>query len=47
MGMKAGGFSPKVKNYVVSRQPQRSLLEGLELGREQIKPFAQRLRAQA
>jgi dihydrofolate reductase len=46
MGMKAGGFGSKVKNYVFSRHPQGSLLQGFELVREPIKPFVQRLRAQ-
>jgi dihydrofolate reductase len=46
MGMKDGGFGPKIKNYLFSRQPQRSLLPGFELVKEPIKPFAQRLRAQ-
>ena len=45
MGMKAGGFDPKVKNYVFSREPQGSLLPGFELAREPIKSFAQSLRA--
>ena len=46
MGMEAGGFGSKVRNYVFSRQPQGSLLRGFELVREPIKPFAQHLRAQ-
>jgi len=46
MGMKGGGFGPKVKNYLFSRQPQGSLLQGFELVREPIKPFIQRLRTQ-
>lgn len=46
MGMKSGGFGPKIKNYLFSRQPQGSLLKGFELVKEPIKPFAQRLRAQ-
>jgi len=45
MGMKAGGFSPKVRNYVFSREATGSLLEGFELVREPIVPFMQRLRA--
>jgi dihydrofolate reductase len=45
MGMKDGGFGPKIKNYLFTRQPQRSLLPGFELVKEPIKPFAQRLRA--
>lgn len=46
LGMNPGGFGPKIKNYLFSRQPQVSLLPGFELVREPIKPFAQRLRAQ-
>jgi dihydrofolate reductase len=46
MGMKDGGFGPKIKNYLFSRQPQGSLLQGFELVRGPIKPFMQRLRAQ-
>jgi dihydrofolate reductase len=46
MGMKNGGFGPKIKNFLFSRQPLGPLLEGFELVREPIKPFAQRLRAQ-
>jgi hypothetical protein len=45
MGIKDGGFGPKIKNYLFSRQPQRSLLPGFEPVKEPIKPFAQRLRA--
>src|SRR5437660_3828129 len=46
MGMKDGGFGPKIKNYLFSRQTQGSLLQGFELVREPIKPFMQRLRGQ-
>jgi dihydrofolate reductase len=46
MGMKNGGFGPKIKNYLFSRQPQVSLLSGFELVRKPIKPFMRRLRAQ-
>jgi dihydrofolate reductase len=46
MGMKDGGFGPKIKNYLFSRQPQESLLQGFELVREPIKAFMQRLRVQ-
>lgn len=46
MGMKDGGFGPKIKNYLFSRQPQGSLLAGFELVKHPIKPFMQRLRAQ-
>ena len=47
MGMKSGGFGPKIKNYLFSRQRQGPLLEGFEAVREPIKPFAQRLRAES
>jgi dihydrofolate reductase len=47
MGMKAGEFGLKVKNYLFSRHPQRSLLKGFELVKEPIKPFTQHLRAQS
>ena len=46
MGMKGGGFGPKIKNYLFSRQTQASLLPGFELVRDPIKPFMQRLRTQ-
>src|SRR5947208_16221447 len=46
MCMKDGGFGPKIKNYLFSRKPQGSLLQGFELVREPIKPFMQQLRAQ-
>src|SRR5690348_6445888 len=46
LGMKDGGFSPKIKNYLFSRQPQERLLGGFEQVKEPIKPFMQRLRAQ-
>src|SRR5437879_12909305 len=46
MGMKDGGFGPKIKNYLFSRKPQGSLLQGSALVREPIKPFMQGLRAQ-
>jgi dihydrofolate reductase len=46
MGMRAGGFGPGIKNYVFSRQPQKSLLRGFEWINEPVKTFAQRLRAQ-
>ena len=45
MGMKDGGFGPKIKNYLFSRQPQDSLLAEFELVRNPIKPFMERLRA--
>jgi dihydrofolate reductase len=46
MGMKSSEFGPGVRNYLFSRQPQKSLLPGFELIRETVKTFAQRLRAQ-
>ena len=46
MGMKAGGFGPKIKHYLFSRQPQGALLDGFEFVKEPIKPFMRRLRAQ-
>ena len=46
LGLKDGGFDPKIKNYVFSRQLQSALLKGFELVREPVKPFMQRLRAQ-
>jgi len=45
MGMKASGFSPKIKNYVFSRQPQASTEPNVEFVNEPVKTFAQRLRA--
>ena len=45
MGMKNGGFGPKIKNYLFTRQPQGSLLDGFELVREPIKPFMHGLRS--
>jgi dihydrofolate reductase len=46
MGMKDGGFGSKIKDYLFSRQPQKSLLKGFELVTEPIRPFVERLRAQ-
>ena len=46
MGMKDGGFSPKVRNYVFSRKNRGPLLKGFELVKEPIKPFMQRLRSE-
>lgn len=46
MGMKDGGFGPKIKNYLFSREPRGSLLRGFDFVREPIKPFMERLRAQ-
>jgi dihydrofolate reductase len=47
MGMKDGGFGPKIRNYLFSRRRHDSLLRGFELVHEPIKPFMQRLRAQS
>src|SRR5437879_12828302 len=44
MGMKDGGFGPKIKNYLFSRKPQGSLLQGFELVREPIKPRSEERR---
>lgn len=46
LGMQPGGFGAKVRNYLFSRHPQKSLLEGFELVQEPIKTFAKRLRAE-
>lgn len=46
MGMKSADFGPKVKHYLFSRRPRKSLLPGFEWTREAVKTFAQRLRAQ-
>jgi len=43
-GMKAGGFGPKIKNYVFSHQPQGSLVQGFQFVSEPIKAFVQRFR---
>lgn len=45
MGMKKS-FAPTVKNYLFSRHPQKSLIEGFELVNEPIKSFSEKLRAQ-
>jgi dihydrofolate reductase len=47
MGMKASAFGRGIKNYVFSRHPQKSSAAGFEFVNEPIKPFVQRLRAQA
>ena len=46
MGMKSADFGPKVKHYLFSRRPRKSLLPGFEWTREAVKTFAQRLRSQ-
>jgi dihydrofolate reductase len=45
-GMKSAGFGPQIKNYVFSRQPQKSPVPTFEFVNEPVKTFAQRLRAQ-
>lgn len=45
MGMKKS-YAPRIKNYLFSRHPQKSLIKGFELVNEPIKSFAQKLRAQ-
>jgi dihydrofolate reductase len=44
MGMKKS-FAPGIKNYLFSRHPQESLLEGFELVNEPVKSFARKLRS--
>ena len=46
MGMTPAWFRRGIKNYVFSRHPQHSTLQGFEFVRDAIKSFAQRLRAQ-
>lgn len=46
LGMKAGGFDPKIKNYVFSRRRRVTLLDGFERVKEPIKAFMRRLRRQ-
>src|SRR6516225_6594080 len=45
-GMSAAGFGKEIKNYVFSRQPQKSSEPGVEFISEPVKAFAQRLRSQ-
>jgi dihydrofolate reductase len=45
MGMKSTDFGPKVKHYLFSRRPRKSLLAGFEWSRGPVKTFAQQLRA--
>jgi len=47
MGMTTKSFRPKTKNYLFSRQPQKSLFPGFDLVDEPVKSFARRLRAQS
>jgi len=46
LGMTAGGFDPKIKNYVFSRRRRLSLLDGFDPVKEPIKAFMRRLRRQ-
>ena len=46
MGMKSADFGQKTKNYLFSRHPQKSLLQGFAWTSDPVKKFAQRLRAQ-
>ena len=46
MGMKSADFGQATKNYLFSRRPRKSLLQGFEWTSEPVKKFAQRLRAQ-
>jgi dihydrofolate reductase len=46
MGMKSADFGQRVKHYLFSRRPRKSLLLGFEWTSEAVKKFAQRLRAQ-
>jgi dihydrofolate reductase len=46
MGMKAGGFGGGIKNYVFSREPQKSGEPGFEWVNEPVKGFAKRLRGE-
>lgn len=46
MGMKSTDFGLKVKHYLFSRRPRKSLLAGFEWTSKAVKPFAKRLRAQ-
>jgi dihydrofolate reductase len=45
-GMKSAGFSTQIKNYVFSRHPREAAMPTFEFVNEQVKPFAQHLRAQ-
>ncbi|HEY6339824.1 MAG TPA: dihydrofolate reductase family protein [Candidatus Sulfotelmatobacter sp.] len=47
MGMKASDFGRGIKNYVFSRNPQKSLLPEFQFVKDPIKPFARQLRKQA
>jgi dihydrofolate reductase len=45
LGGGAGGFGPKVKNYVFTHRPPEAPVPGVEFVDEPIIPFAKRLRA--
>jgi dihydrofolate reductase len=45
LGGGAGGFGPKVKNYVFTHRPPEASVPGVEFVNEPIVPFAKRLRA--
>lgn len=45
-GMTAGGFGPRVRHYVFSRQPDVPLIPGFEQVKEPLQAFARRLRKQ-
>jgi dihydrofolate reductase len=45
LGGGAGGFGPKVKNYVFTHRPPEAPVPGVDFVNEPIAPFAKRLRA--
>ena len=46
LGGGAGGFGPKVKNYVFTHRPPETPVPGVEFVNEPIVPFTKRLRAE-
>ena len=46
MGMKESGFDPRIQNYIFTRHSHKSKAQQVEFVKENIKPFARRLRAQ-
>jgi dihydrofolate reductase len=46
LGMKPSGFGEGIKNYVFSRQSQKSRSPAFKFVNEPVKPFARRLRAE-
>jgi dihydrofolate reductase len=46
LGMKDGGFSPRVRNYVFSRKNKTPMLRGFDLVNGPIKPFMKKLRSE-